>query len=138
MCNPKPKKAIMKNKSCENRIDTELMSRLDELKRLLSGERCEDIGELQHYALSFDYVAPGTFDDQAEGYLRYQISWGGPSDEFRFYINPDLSIHRIEYWLLDWFDGASRICTTNETALQLWQWLVETGSVAFEMRRAAL
>jgi len=46
------------------------------------------------------------FSDQKEAYIRYQLSWGGPADEFRFFINPDYSIHRIEYWYLNWFDGA--------------------------------
>lgn len=36
------------------------------------------------YALSFDYVEPDTFDDQDRGYFRYQISYGGPSEEVRF------------------------------------------------------
>lgn len=36
------------------------------------------------YALCFDYVASGTFSDQEEAYFRYQISWGGPSEELRF------------------------------------------------------
>ena len=67
-----------------------------------------DIGEPNEYGLSFDYVAPDTFTDQDEGYFRYQLSWGGPSTEFRFYTNPDFSPHRIEYWFLDWWDGASR------------------------------
>ena len=31
------------------------------------------------------------------------MSWGGPSDEFRMYDNSD----KIQYWFLDWFDGAS-------------------------------
>ena len=56
--------------------------------------------------LCFDYVDPGTFTDQLEGYWRWQLSWGGPGDEFRIYINPDKSVHRIEYWYMDWYDGA--------------------------------
>ena len=31
------------------------------------------------------------------------MGYGGPSDEFRKYDNKDF----IEYWFLDWFDGAS-------------------------------
>ena len=57
-------------------------------------------------ALGFDYVEPKTWDDQLEGYWRWQLSWGGPSDEFRIFVNPDKSVHRIEYWYLDWYDGA--------------------------------
>ena len=56
--------------------------------------------------LGFDYVEPHTFTDQLEGYWRWQFSWGGPSDELRAYVNYDHSIHRLEYWFMDWMDGA--------------------------------
>lgn len=57
---------------------------------------------LNEYALSLDYVEPRTFPNQKRGYKRYQISWGGPSEEFRMYSSPTV----IEFWYLDWFDGA--------------------------------
>ena len=56
--------------------------------------------------LCWDYVEKGTFDDQERGYFRLQLSWGGPSDEFRIYVDYDKSIDYIEYWYLDWYDGA--------------------------------
>ena len=57
--------------------------------------------------LSFDYVEPNTFNDQTRGYWRFQLSWGGPSDEFRIYTDIFTNkIHYIEYWYMDWFDGA--------------------------------
>lgn len=58
------------------------------------------------YGLAFDYVGPYTFADQSQAYFRYQISYGGPSTEYRFYVSPDLSLYHCEYWYLDWFDGA--------------------------------
>lgn len=119
----------MKDLKCEQRIDAALKGRLADLEQLLNGCTDEEPGDMADYALCFDYVAPFTFDDQPEGYFRYQISWGGPSDEFRFFINPDLSCHRIEYWFLDWFDGAHRDCTRDATAMQLWHWLRETCAV---------
>ena len=57
--------------------------------------------KFHEYGLSFDYVEADTFDNQPKGYHRFQISWGGPSDELRFY-----SLDRVEYWYMDWFDGA--------------------------------
>ena len=57
--------------------------------------------------LCWDYVEKGTFDDQERGYFRLQLSWGGPGDEFRIYVDYDKSIDYIEYWYLDWYDGAS-------------------------------
>ncbi len=121
-----------RNEKCERRIDAALAARLSDLRmlweRFRSGkEQDDDLGRLTDYALCFDYVEPDTFIDQREGYFRYQISWGGPSDEFRFFTNPDLSCHRIEYWFMDWFDGAHRVIEGEQKAflLELWGWLAE-------------
>jgi len=102
-----------KDRTCAKRIDESLRSRLADLRKLFNlycegnDEGDKELGTFNEYGLCFDYVAPGTFDDQEQGYFRYQLSWGGPSDEFRFFVNPDLSVHTIEYWFLDWGDGAS-------------------------------
>lgn len=101
--------------TCKERVNEQLRSRLYDLGKLFRAyqegneESIEDLGTFSEYGLSFDYVAPDTFDDQQEGYFRYQLSCGGPSDEFRFFVNCDLSLHRIEYWFMDWFDGANII-----------------------------
>ena len=52
----------------------------------------EDLSAFNEYALGYDYVELGTWPDQGEDedYFRYQMSWGGPSDELRFY--PDGTI----------------------------------------------
>ena len=129
-----------RTKPCEQRIDRELEGRLSDLRRLWaadqSGKDDAEPGRLDDYGLCFDYVPPATFSDQAEAYFRYQLSWGGPSDEFRFFVNPDLSCHRIEYWFLDWFDGARREPDgdTRQFLLALWGWFNETGvaRMAFE------
>ena len=70
-------------------------------------DRQEDLKNPEYEALCFDYVAPHTWDDQPEGYWRWQFSWGGPSDELRGYVNEHGELHRLEYWYLDWGDGAS-------------------------------
>lgn len=57
-------------------------------------------------ALSWDFVEAGTFTDQTVGYFRLQLSFGGPSTEFRIYTDKQFNIDRAEYWHLDWFDGA--------------------------------
>lgn len=120
-----------RNSNCEVRIEKYLISRIADLTRLWTaycqGEDDPDDGSLHEYGLSFDFVALDTFDNQKEGYFRYQLSWGGPSDEFRFYTNPDFSLHRIEYWFLDWFDGAHRVLDgANEALLlELWAWFCE-------------
>ena len=102
---------------CADLVQNECKRELETLRKLweLHCEDCEasdeELGNLYEHGLAFDYVAPGTFDDQNEGYFRYQISWGGPSDEFRIYADANgrrgWSIYRVEYWYMDWFDGAS-------------------------------
>lgn len=126
-------------KKCDERIEETMKSRLEDFRLLLKGEKNDDLGDLANYALAFDYVEPGTFDDQREGYFRYQISWGGPSDEFRFFVNPDLSCHRIEYWFMDWFHGASRTCNGEDERLMLilWDYLCSSGITAQAFRMSS-
>ena len=81
-----------RERSCADQVQEHLEDRLKEIHTV--------------EGLCFDYVDPNTFNDQKEGYWRWQLSWGGPGDEFRIYVNPNKSVHRIEYWYLDWFDGA--------------------------------
>jgi hypothetical protein len=133
--------AICKTRTCEYRIKSALAGRLRDLRGLweayVNGNEDAELGTLSDYGLCFDYVAPDTFADQREGYFRYQLSWGGPSDEFRFFVNPDLTCHRIEYWFLDWFDGAHRVLTNDDEAfmLEMWAWFREGGSVEAALRR---
>lgn len=91
----------------------------------------ERLGE---YCLAFDYVEPNTFVDQTEAYFRYQISCGGPSEEIRFYTNPDFSMHRAEFWFLNWFDGAHIDVSDDQTVKSLWREFAgcETPKYVFE------
>ena len=102
-------------KSCAERINEQWQ------------QRREDIKYPEYDYLGFNYVEPHTFQDQLEGYYRWQFSWGGPSDELRAYVNPDKSIHRLEYWFLDWGDGASVTVNKDEHA---WQRMAEMIEVA--------
>jgi hypothetical protein len=95
-----------------------------------------DLGPFNEYGLAFDYVAPGTFTDQEEGFWRYQLSYGGPQEEFRFYSSDMRRVYRIEFWFLDWFDGASRDVTRVDTARALWDIFVDLECVAASYREA--
>ena len=105
---------LRRNDSCEARVDEHMASRLDDLRTLWK-LHCDDpeaydddLGRFDEYGLGFDYVHPFTFNGQRAPYFRYQLGWGGPSDEFRFYCDEDYRPVEIEYWFLDWFDGACR------------------------------
>jgi hypothetical protein len=82
----------------------------------------EDLGRFEEYGLCFDYVYANTFSDQEEGFFRYQLSTGGPGDEFRFYLTMDKSLYKVEYVFLDWFDGATRKLhgTDLELLTEMW------------------
>jgi hypothetical protein len=140
----KKKVKTHRNMTCKARVKPHFDERLADLKKLLeaerNGEEDTDNGNLSEYGLCFDYVTPETFRDQKEAYFRYQLSWGGPSDEFRFYVNPDFSCHRIEYWFLDWFDGAHIVLTDDTESLltEIWQWFSDGMDLAALVREAAL
>jgi len=108
-----------KNKSCKERIAAKYKETVEILGRLYKNyckdpeKNDPDYGTLFDYGLGFDYIEPRTFKDQRVGYYQYLLSWGGPSDEFRFYVR-DSGIYRIEYWFLDWFDGAKRIVRSKK------------------------
>ena len=115
---------VKKEKTCADKVQ----SKYDEIvQEFIEAQRYYDIDEELRYSpentalsdyddffsymnergLSFDYVEPNTFNDQTRGYWRFQLSWGGPSDEFRIYTDIFTNkIHYIEYWYMDWFDGA--------------------------------
>jgi len=90
----------VRKESCADLVQKQFKGRLKDL------EVTDPEDENYIEGLCFDYVEPKTWPDQLEGYWRWQLSWGGPGDEFHIFVNPDKSVHRIEYWYLDWFDGA--------------------------------
>jgi len=104
--------------------------------------RLEDMGGSEgflEYGLCFDYCAPGTFTNQEQAFFRYQLSTGGPGDEFRFYVNPDLTCYQIEYWFLDWFDGANQTLydTDKSLLMEIFEFFRECGTVEAELERAS-
>jgi hypothetical protein len=116
----------MTQPNCEARVRGALESTIDDIREAIGSNELFDLG------LGFDYVAPGTFNDQTEGYWRYQLSWGGPSDEFRFFaFDLEDRSPTVEYWFLDWFDGASRNLYGTDLDLlhTVWNDFMDIGSV---------
>ena len=96
----------------------------DRLKSLI--ETYDEIGSFYEYGLSFDFVES---DENSDGYYRYQLSWGGPSDEIRFY--PDGT---IEYCFFDWFVGIGLDVSNNETMKACSQWFKDCESIDFDSK----
>ena len=108
----------MTEATCQQRIDEKLENLAEMMTEYMQfGDLYENGSDLyppfHEYGLSFDFVESDTFDDQTEPYWRYQLSWGGPSDEIRFFAG------RTEYWFLDWFDGAYRDISAEQWARDL-------------------
>ena len=107
---------MINNETCADRITESIISRGEDFKRFMNAEDEETQEEFYNYGLCVDMVSVGTFRDQNEPYLRYQISYGGPSEELRFYQNGT-----VEFWFLDWYDGAHKIITSLDWV----QWLIQ-------------
>lgn len=131
-------------KTCKQRVRAELRREIDSYLNPMfrayqegKEEECE-AGNFCEHGLSFDYVPAGTFDGQKEGYFTYQISYGGPSDEFRFYTDASFSLHRVEYWFMDWFDWARIILKSKDLELleEVFDFFKECGSVENEFKKA--
>lgn len=133
----------MSDKSCKERIRGEYKDRMKDLKKLWKAyrsgnEEVEDLGSFHEYGLGFWYVPEGTFRGQREAFFCYQLSTGGPQDEFRFFVNPSLKPHRIEYWFLDWFDGAHIVLKgkDEEFLKEIFGFFAEIGAVEAEYEKA--
>ena len=115
----------MTEATCQQRIDEKLENLAELMTEYMEyGDLYENGSDeyppFHEYGLGFDFVESGTFDDQTEPYWRYQLSWGGPSDEIRFFSD------RTEYWFLDWFDGAHRDISAKQWARDLRELFSET------------
>lgn len=107
----------MTQKTCKERVRSEWKDRKEDFDEMFKNS---DYEELSEYGLCIDIVEAGTFEDQEESYIRYQLSFGGPQDELRIFKDG-----RIEYWFLDWFDGACINVTEDETAQRVRDYIKE-------------
>jgi len=86
-----------KQKSCEERIDSELRDRIKDIRKVLKA--ADPIFALNELALALS----------KEEVYKLELSWGGPQDYFTFVYDPDSrQLTEITYHFLDWFDGAKR------------------------------
>ena len=118
--------------TCGDRIEDAIISRGEDFTRFMScfsfgqnymieaDEEDEVLEEFYNYGLSIDMVSMGTFNRMKEPYLRYQLSWGGPSEEINFYQNG-----RVEFVFMDWFDSAVKEISHLEWVEWLRSYLVD-------------
>ena len=97
-----------KDNTCAELVRGAFESRMSDIRKMYLNGGKADLGDgyevrLNEYGLGIDFVPAHTFENQEEGYTRYQLSWGGPSEEFRVFT----VVPRVEFWYLDWYDGAS-------------------------------
>ena len=130
---------------CKDKVSPALTSRLSDIRKLWKADQegneerhVEEMGTFSEYGLCFDYIPAGTFANQEKGYFRYQLSCGGPTEEFRFFIDIDKDVYNIEFWYLDWFDGAYKILYGGRRDLmeEIFNFFRETGSVDAEYKAA--
>lgn len=102
---------MTRDKTCEERIEGELASRLDDMRTLYRAMQDDEEYEGQDawdahgdYPLSVELVRS----------VRVVLSTGGPHDEFVVTLDDDGTIARIEYVYQDWFDGARRVLSGEE------------------------
>lgn len=83
-------------------IDTTDPMLTDELaQRVKVLEGFHDLGDFYDYGLCLDVVTKeNDWGGEVLDFVRFQISWGGPSEEVRFYPHGV-----IEFVYLDWFSG---------------------------------
>lgn len=112
-------------KARAQRAYEERRSDLLRLKALEEGDVTEDeadeirqeLGDTAvDYGLCIDFVPAGTFSDEPRPFVRYQLSTGGPGEEFRYFQDGSL-----EFWFLDWFVG-HRVMVMDE---ELKEYLVD-------------
>ena len=131
---------------CKDKVRRELRGRIADIRKLWRlyckdpDAYDEELGRFDEYGLCFDYVPRDTFSDQKRGFFRWQLSWGGPQDEFRFFTDENLDITEIEYWYLDWFDGAGvKLCgRDHELLAEIFGDFKEMGAVEAERKKALI
>lgn len=128
----------MAEKTCSDLVIDKWRSTRDDIAAMLLGENWETYRKDQGYDEDFDghqafseYGLSWTYnqpEDGSNGFYCFLMSWGGPSDELRFYADTQGQCHVIEYWYMDWFDGASVTVTNDETAKAVANFFAECGS----------
>ena len=115
----------MSKLNCSDRIKDAWKSRKSDLKKCLYDPSEEH--DICEYGLDFTYVPK---EGKSKDYFRYQLSWGGPSDELRMYEGS-----KTVYVFMDWFDGAELKVSKSGVIKDLRDWFDESGLLDFQSKR---
>ena len=114
-----------KHKSCADRIEQNFQDRYMEIQ--------EDMklsffpaNYFEQKGLSIDLIEKNDLDLD-DHFIRYQLSWGGPQDEFRFWKNGKISYH-----FMDWFDHAEKDITVMTRQDPVMEKFFDLFTTAFE------
>ena len=151
----------MGEETCKERLARNFSRTMIELRDIVERPSPKDkvAQELMQYALGFDFVAAGDVGNKIP-FWRWQLSWGGPQDEFRFPYEDSVTkytgdaarafssddglvyagVHkqRCEYWFLDWGDCAHCNVLGHDLTImrKVLRYYVETGEVLGAFRNA--
>ena len=81
----------------------------------------KDIGFIDQYPLSIDYIEPNVNDTPP--HWQYLISYGGPGSEIRFFVDNRSSTkpYKVEFWFLEWSNSGKQNVTDEAVIEQLWE-----------------
>lgn len=122
---------MTKEKTCEELVEKELQNEIRDIRAsweatIDPSKVTDDIQPIREYGYGFDWVEPNTFENQKSGYWRWTTSGGGPSSEFRFFLDSKSYRHgklaTVYYRYMDWFDGAGRTLCGQDLALLAEVW----------------
>ena len=81
----------------------------------------KDIGFIDEYPLSIDYIKANVYDTPP--YWEYLISYGGPRTEIRFFVDDKSSTkpYKVEFWFLEWSNSEKQDVTGEVIIEHLWE-----------------
>lgn len=81
----------------------------------------KDIGFIEDYSLSIEYVEPHVHNTPP--FWQYLISYGGPGSEIRFFVNDRSSTkpYKVYFCVLDWSTVVEHDVTSENVIEHLWE-----------------
>ena len=81
----------------------------------------EDVGFIDEYPLSIDYIEPNINDTPP--HWQYLISYGGPGSEILFFVDDKSSTkpYKVEFWFSEWSNSGKQEVTGEVIIEQLWE-----------------